>query len=69
MPKEYQGIIFDIDGHCFSNYNCKNVYSVCFFQSTNRIKEYAQLSRNDRYLYVLFIAIYFALGGRDFFIG
>ena len=57
---------FDIDGHCFSNYNCKNVYSVCF-QSTNRIKEYAQLSRNDRYLYVLFIAIYFALGGRDFY--
>ena len=37
------------------------------FQSTNRIKEYAQLSRNDRYLYVLFIAIYFALGGRDFY--
>ncbi|NMP59896.1 lipopolysaccharide biosynthesis protein, partial [Enterococcus mundtii] len=37
------------------------------FQSTNRIKEYAQLSRNDRYLYVLFIAIYFSLGGRNFF--
>ncbi len=36
-------------------------------QSTNRIKEYAQLSRNDRYLYVLFIAIYFSLGGRNFF--
>lgn len=36
------------------------------FQSTNRIKEYAQLSRNDRYLYVLFIAIYFAFGGRNF---
>ncbi|MCG3447928.1 lipopolysaccharide biosynthesis protein [Enterococcus durans] len=36
-------------------------------QSTNRIKEYAQLSRNDRYLYVLFIAIYFLIGGRSFF--
>lgn len=36
-------------------------------QSTNRIKEYAQLSRNDRYLYVFFIGIYFALGGRNFF--
>ena len=36
------------------------------FQSTNRIKEYAQLSRNDRYLYVLLIAIYFAFGGRNF---
>ncbi|MGM9903585.1 hypothetical protein E1H99_02730 [Enterococcus hirae] len=36
------------------------------FQSTNRIKEYAQLSRNDRYLYVLFIAIYFSFGGRNF---
>ena len=37
------------------------------FQSTNRIKEYAQLSRNDRYLYVLFIGIYFSVGGRDFY--
>lgn len=36
------------------------------FQSTNRIKEYAQLSRNDRYLYVLFITIYFSMGGRNF---
>ena len=57
---------FDIDGHCFSNYNCKT-FILYVFQSTNRIKEYAQLSRNDRYLYVLFIAIYFALGGRDFY--
>ncbi|WP_086313929.1 hypothetical protein A5821_001478 [Enterococcus sp. 7F3_DIV0205] len=37
------------------------------FQSTNRIKEYAQLSRNDRYLYVLLIGAYFLLGGRNFF--
>lgn len=36
-------------------------------QSTNRIKEYAQLSRGDRYLYVFFIAIYFILGGRNFY--
>ncbi|EPH99585.1 hypothetical protein D920_01301 [Enterococcus faecalis 13-SD-W-01] len=36
-------------------------------QSTNRIKEYAHLSRGDRYMYVLFIGVYFALGGRDFF--
>lgn len=36
------------------------------FQSTNRIKEYAKLSRNDRYLYVLFTAIYFLFGGRNF---
>lgn len=37
------------------------------FQSTNRFKEYAQLSRSDRYLYVAFIGVYFAFGGRDFF--
>lgn len=36
-------------------------------QSTNRIKEYAQLSRGDRYLYVLFLAVYFFLGGRNFY--
>ncbi|PZL70278.1 hypothetical protein CI088_15555 [Enterococcus plantarum] len=37
------------------------------FQSTNRIKEYAQLSRSDRYIYVILICIYFLLGGRNFF--
>lgn len=36
-------------------------------QSTNRIKEYAQLSRGDRYLYVFFIAAYFLIGGRNFY--
>lgn len=42
-------------------------YVLYIFQSTNRIKEYAQLSRNDRYLYILFIGIYFATGGREFY--
>lgn len=42
-------------------------YVLYIFQSTNRIKEYAQLSRNDRYLYVLFIGIYLLTGGRDFY--
>ncbi|MFD2306494.1 lipopolysaccharide biosynthesis protein [Enterococcus termitis] len=37
------------------------------FQSTNRIKEYAQLSRTDRYLYVVFIGVYLLMGGRNFF--
>ncbi|GGC99238.1 lipopolysaccharide biosynthesis protein [Enterococcus wangshanyuanii] len=37
------------------------------FQSTNRIKEYAQLSRTDRYLYVMFIGVYLLMGGRNFF--
>ncbi|MBO0473568.1 hypothetical protein IGL98_002631 [Enterococcus sp. DIV0840] len=37
------------------------------FQSTNRIKEYAQLSRSDRYLYIMLIGGYFLLGGRNFF--
>lgn len=36
-------------------------------QSTNRIKDYAHLSRNDRYVYVVFLAIYFLLGGRSFY--
>lgn len=36
-------------------------------QSTNRIKEYAHLSRSDRYLYIFFLAAYFLLGGRNFF--
>ncbi|MEQ7214438.1 hypothetical protein ABQD61_00795 [Enterococcus asini] len=36
-------------------------------QSTNRIREYAHLSRSDRYLYVAFLVIYFLLGGRSFY--
>lgn len=43
-------------------------YILYIFQSTNRIKEYAQLSRSDRYLYILFLVIYFALGGRNFWV-
>lgn len=36
------------------------------FQSTNRIKESASLSRNDRYLYLITSMTYLLLGGRDF---
>lgn len=36
------------------------------FQSTNRIKEYAQVSRNDRYIYILLLLIYLIIGGRSF---
>ncbi|MGM0240565.1 lipopolysaccharide biosynthesis protein [Enterococcus sp. AZ103] len=35
-------------------------------ESTNRFKEYAQLSRSDRYLYLLFLVGYLLAGGRDF---
>lgn len=42
-------------------------YILYIFQSTNRIKEYAQLSRNDRYMYLLFVGIYLIIGGRDFY--
>lgn len=42
-------------------------YVLYIFQSTNRIKEYAQLSRNDRYLYIMFIGLYFLAGGRNFY--
>ena len=38
------------------------------FQSTNRIKEYAQLSRNDRYFYLVGAVCYLLLGGRSFVI-
>ena len=66
MPKEYQGIILILTA-IVSVITIAKTFILYVFQSTNRIKEYAQLSRNDRYLYVLFIAIYFALGGRDFY--
>lgn len=36
------------------------------FQSTNRIREYAQISRGDRFIYVAFLAIYFLIGGRNY---
>jgi len=45
--------------------NCKT-YILYIFQSTNRIKEYAQLSINDRYIYILGVFIYLFSGGRNF---
>lgn len=45
--------------------NCKT-FILYIFQSTNRIKEYAQLSRNDRYLYIIGVFIYLFFGGRSF---
>src|SRR5699024_5941615 len=41
-------------------------YFLYIFQSTNRIKEYSQLSRNDRYIYIIGVVIYLVLGGRNF---
>lgn len=38
------------------------------FQSTNRIKVYAQLSRNDSYLYMIGALGYLVLGGRNFIV-
>ncbi|MDN6267627.1 MAG: hypothetical protein L0J44_07225 [Tetragenococcus koreensis] len=35
-------------------------------QSTNRIREYAQVSKNDRYIYVVGVVIYLILGGRSY---
>lgn len=45
--------------------NIKGLISY-ILQSTNRIKEYAQLSRDDRYLYLLGVIVYLFLGGRNF---
>ncbi|MBO1301323.1 hypothetical protein, partial [Enterococcus sp. DIV1271a] len=66
MPREYQAIILMLTA-LVSVVTITKTFILYIFQSTNRIKEYAQLSRNDRYLYVIFIGIYFALGGRDFY--
>lgn len=45
--------------------NCK-YFILYILQSTNRIKEYAQLSRNDRYIYIVGIGIYIIFGGKNF---
>lgn len=45
-----------------------NVKLFCLYilQSTNRIREYAKLARNDRYLYFILVSIYLFFGGRSF---
>ena len=40
-------------------------YILFILQSTNRIKEYAKLSRDDRYLYLIGAVGYLLLGGRN----
>lgn len=45
--------------------NLRN-FILFILQSTNRIKEYASLSRNDRYIYLISSMCYLLLGGRDF---
>ncbi|MGM0138633.1 hypothetical protein IGI65_001076 [Enterococcus sp. DIV0755b] len=46
--------------------NCKT-FILYILQSTNRIREYALLSQNDRYLYLLGVIVYLFFGGRNFF--
>lgn len=45
-----------------------NTFVLYIFQTTNRIKEYAQLSRNDRYLYTVLLISYLLIGGKNFFV-
>lgn len=45
--------------------NMKGLISY-ILQSTNRIKEYAQLSRDDRYIYLIGTLLYLFVGGRNF---
>ncbi|MBU5368231.1 MULTISPECIES: lipopolysaccharide biosynthesis protein [Enterococcus] len=66
MPRTSQSLIL-IFTAIVSVITIMKTYVLYIFQSTNRIREYAQLSRNDRYLYILFIGIYFAIGGRNFY--
>lgn len=41
-------------------------FSLYILQSTNRIREYAQISRGDRYIYIVTVGIYLLLQGRSF---
>ncbi|MCM6855744.1 hypothetical protein NE248_03700 [Enterococcus durans] len=66
LPKSVQKVVLILTA-IVSVITIIKTFILYILQSTNRIKEYAQLSRNDRYLYVLFIAIYFLIGGRSFF--
>lgn len=45
--------------------NCRT-FILFIFQATNRIKEYAQLSRNDRYIYIFVVCLYLISGGKNF---
>ncbi|MFB5367120.1 lipopolysaccharide biosynthesis protein [Enterococcus faecium] len=66
LPKSPQSIVLILTA-TVSIITIIKTFIIYILQSTNRIKEYAQLSRNDRYLYIIFIGIYFLMGGRDFF--
>ncbi|MGL9799235.1 lipopolysaccharide biosynthesis protein [Enterococcus sp. DIV1317a] len=41
-------------------------FSLYVMQSTNRIKEYAQISRGDRYIYIITVGLYLLFNGRSF---
>lgn len=41
-------------------------YLMYIFQSTNRIKEYAQIARTDRYIYAFFVVAFLLIGGNGF---
>ena len=45
--------------------NCRT-FLLFILQSTNRIKEYAQLSRNDRFIYLIIVFSYLIFGGKSF---
>lgn len=45
--------------------NCRT-FLLLLFQATNRIKDYANLARNDRYIFLLVVLAYIFLGGRNY---
>ncbi|GCF93909.1 hypothetical protein NRIC_18000 [Enterococcus florum] len=51
---------------CVSFITIAKTFIQYILQSTNRIREYAHLSRSDRYLYVVLLVIFFLFGGRTF---
>lgn len=66
MPPSYKKMILTLTA-VVSVITIMKTFILYVLQSTNRIKEYAQLSRGDRYLYVIMIGMYFFIGGRNFF--
>ncbi len=58
MPPSYKKMILTLTA-VVSVITIMKTFILYVLQSTNRIKEYAQLSRGDRYLYVIMIGMYF----------
>ena len=66
MPKEYQGIILILTA-IVSVITIAKTFILYVFSQQIVLRNMLNYPEMISYLYVLFIAIYFALGGRDFY--